>query len=217
MRKFVLEQPIFVFSEFFGAFKKNFRKSILMGLASFTFVVAFVISFFITAAAVNVNPGVESYLHTTMNMIAGVVFLSLCLYIYPQIACLDLSFSAMFKNAAILCIAGFKRNVVTILLYIVTFSILVFLLPFSLIALAFAPFAQLAFLGVFNAYPVIQKYIVNPFYEAKGEKSPEIPDYHDTDTKASRGTAAANIFTDLGGSENPVNKKNVKTTGKIIK
>jgi len=67
---------------------------------------------------------------------------------------------------------------------------------------------------VFNAYPVIQKYIVNPFYEAKGEKNPEIPDYSDSKEEAGEKTT---IFTDLGGKETPINKKNVKTSGKVIK
>ncbi|MCL1832270.1 MAG: hypothetical protein FWG45_05090, partial [Oscillospiraceae bacterium] len=78
----------------------------------------------------------------------------------------------------------------------------------------------LAFLCVFNAYPAIQKYIINPHYESTGEQNPETPDFDAKSKKADKNTASVekpNIFTDLGGQERPINKKSVKTSGKIIK
>ncbi|MDR0197215.1 MAG: hypothetical protein LBI36_03220, partial [Oscillospiraceae bacterium] len=65
--------------------------------------------------------------------------------------------------------------------------------------------------SVFNAYPVIQKYIINPYYESKGEKNPELPEYSVPED------AEKPIFTDLGGREAVINKKSVKTKGKVIK
>jgi hypothetical protein len=69
------------------------------------------------------------------------------------------------------------------------------------------PFAWLGFLTVFNSYPAIQKYIINPFYEARGEKNPEILDNEGDDV----------IFEDKGGSEAPINIKTSDKRGKVIK
>ncbi|MCL2070805.1 MAG: YesL family protein [Oscillospiraceae bacterium] len=222
MRKFVLEQPIFVFAEFFGAFKKNFNlRAVLTGIFSLIFFAAFGFSMFISVVAVNVQPSGMVYFTLAMNMASGVVLLMVNSYIYPQIACLNLKMPAMLKNAGILCIAGFKRNVVTVLAFIVTFTVLTVVLlawPFLVIMLPLLPFAQLAFVSVFNAYPVIQRYIINPYYEAQGEKNPELPDYGDETGLNGEKTGGTNtIFTDLGGKENPIDKKKVKSKGKLIK
>ncbi|MCM1299402.1 MAG: hypothetical protein NC228_07570, partial [[Eubacterium] siraeum] len=74
----------------------------------------------------------------------------------------------------------------------------------------FLPFAWLMFLCAFISFPVIQKYIINPYYESKGERNPELPE------EAEEGEA---IFTDRGGSEEEIKKpaKPVKGSGKIIK
>ena len=63
---------------------------------------------------------------------------------------------------------------------------------------------------MFCCYPAIQKFIINPYYEQRGERNPELPDEEE------EGEA---IFTDRGGTEEEIKKpaKPVKGTGKIIK
>jgi uncharacterized membrane protein YesL len=211
MRKFVLEKPIFVFSEFFTTFKNYFNlQTIAIGIAS---LICFAASIFSIASYIGIaaaNPGLQNNFMMAMGMIAGAVFLTMNTYIYPQIVCLELNMNAILKNSAKLCLLGLKRNVVTFLGFVSIIILLVFFLPFSLIALPIAPFSWLAFLSVFNAYPVIQRYIITPFYEAQGQKNPEAHDF----VKPAEKT---NMFTDMGGKEIPIDKKKVKTTGKIIK
>ena len=220
MRKFVLEQPIFVFSEFFSTFKKSFNfRTVATGIFTLILFVAFGFSMLISVAAVYGEPSGGAYLALALNTVSGIVLLTMCGYIYPQMACLNLKMPAMFKNAGILCVAGFKRNVVTVLGFTATFSILGVLLlawPVLISLLPLLPFAQLAFLSVFNAYPSIQKYIINPYYESQGEQNPEqsVTKGMTADSDNPESTA---LFADLGGKEAPINKKNVKSTGKLIK
>jgi uncharacterized membrane protein YesL len=214
MRKFVLEEPIFVFAEFFDAFKRHFKRTAALGVLSLIFTVGSIVSIVFYAGLAVTDPKTEHYFLMAMGMIAGAVFFTMNIYIYPQIISLNLSMSDIVKNAARFCLIGFKRNVVAVMLSVTVFILMAWFFPFSLIALPLAPIAQLAFLCVFNAYPVIQRYVINPFYEAQGQKNPELPDYSENDEKAGD---KSTIFTDLGGQEVPVNKKNVKTTGKIIK
>jgi uncharacterized membrane protein YesL len=217
MRKFVLEQPIFVYSEFFGAFRRNFKRSVIVGLGSLIFFFAFVFNllFFYTGNIADTPAEPQNYLMMGMNLLAGVVFLTINLYVYPQITYLDLPMKAIFRNAAIFCIAGFKRNMVTVGVYIATITLLIFFYPYSMIALPLIPFAQLAFLSVFRAHPIIQKHVINPYFEAKGEKNPEIIDY--TADYTDDVVEEPVLFRDLGGKETPINKKKVKATGKILK
>ena len=215
MRKFALEEPIFVFSEFFGAFKKNLNiRGIGIGILSVILFGAFVFSLILSFFALNLESTGENYFNLAMTMTSGVVLLIVNGYVYIQMACLDLKISAMLKNAAILCVAGFKRNVITVFGFAAIVTLLLFALlswSFVVVLLPLLPFAQLAFLSVFCTYPVIQKYIINPFYEAQGAKNPEIRDFEKT---AHKTTA---LFTDLGGKETPIDKKKVKSQGKLIK
>ncbi|MCL1903934.1 MAG: YesL family protein [Oscillospiraceae bacterium] len=222
VRRFVIEQPIFVFSEFFGAFKKSFNiRTVFLGITSLVFFISFLFSLFYSFYIVNAEPNGVNYFTLAMTMASGAVLLIVNAYIYTQIACLDLKMSAMLKNAGILCIAGFKRNIVILFGFVATIlitSVIILSWPFLIILLLLAPFAQLAFFSVFNVYPVIQRYIVNPFYESLGERNPETQDYSGatSDESDERGGKTA-LFTDLGGQEMPIDRKKVKSSGKLIK
>ena len=216
MRKFYLEEPIFVFSEFWTAFKKHFKlKMVILGIFTLLYVFVFTYAWFDYSVIVAVNPIVENYFVFAMNIVAGAVFLMLNIYIYPQLICLDLRFNSVFKNALRLCLLGGKRNVIMVVVCFTIAVLFIVMFPYCLLLLPFAPFGQLAFLCVFNAYSVIQKYIINPFYETTGERNPEIPDY--TFEEDDNDSEKAALFTDLGGKEQPINKKSVKTTGKVIR
>ena len=65
----------------------------------------------------------------------------------------------------------------------------------------------------FNSYPVIQKYVINPYYEQKGEVNPELADAE------AESEDEEVLFEDKGGSEKPIEKKKNKkkaAKGKII-
>ena len=51
-----------------------------------------------------------------------------------------------------------------------------------------------------NSYPSIQKYIINPYYEKRGEVNPEL-----ALTKPAEADEA--VFADMGGKEKPVDLK----------
>ena len=78
-------------------------------------------------------------------------------------------------------------------------------LQISFVAISLLPFLPASWIGLvicFNSYPVIQKYIINPYYEQRGEINPELmgemevePDPEET------------LFEDMGGKETPIVKK----------
>jgi uncharacterized membrane protein YesL len=204
MRKFTLEQPIFIFDEFKTSFKRNFKQGFIVGIFDVIFIASFVYAFFhymgdsdfISLASVSVMVATGSFI-TMMHF-----------YIYPQIACLSLSLKQIIRNSMILTVYGIKRNIVTLFFTVLIVGAMI-LFPVSLIALPVIPFAWLNFLMVFNAYPIITKHIITPFYEAKGEKNPEIPDY-------SADSEEETLFEDFGGREAAIKSK-PKPKGKVIK
>jgi hypothetical protein len=146
----------------------------------------------------------------SMTIAAGSFVLMMHFYIYPQIASLTLNLHQIIKNSLLLVVLGLKGSLVTLIVTILVF-IPIITFPFiSVFLLPVIPFAWLNFLMVFNTYPTIQKYIITPFYEAKGEKNPEILDY-----SAQEGDEEV-LFEDFGGRE-AVIKSKPKPKGKVIK
>lgn len=128
-------------------------------------------------------------------------------YIYLQIVALNLSLSAIIKNSIMLTVLGIKRNFIN-LLFILGFAFLFYIcFPYSVLVLPVIPAAWMCLINAFICYPVIQKHIIIPYYESRGEKNPEIPDWAVTEDT---------VFEDKGGTEDEVHIV-TKPKGKIIR
>ena len=96
-----------------------------------------------------------------------------------------------------------KTNIVTTLIVggvtaLFTAAIVFIDLRYSMILLFLLPFLPAAWLGlviVFQCYPIIQKYIINPYYEQRGEVNPELLQETPEDEV---------LFEDMGGKEKPI-------------
>ena len=131
-------------------------------------------------------------------------------YIYLEIVALNLSIGSILKNAVFLVFLGVKRNFIALIINLVIISLIVLFLPFSVFAVIFLPLSLMCFTTTFICYPVIQKYIVNPYYEERGERNPELGPITEEDI------AENAVFVDRGGSEKEI-KATPKAHGKVIK
>lgn len=207
MRKFILEQPCFLFDEFFTAFKKNFKQSLFIGILDVICIASVLVVLHLYVFADKLPDEYYIYLFIFVGIIS--VFFMMHFFIYLEIVALKLSLKAIVKNGLFLVFLGVKRVALTFVINVAILSLILLFLPFSLIAVIFFPIALMCFTTVFICYPVIQKYIVNPYYEEKGEVNPELP------VKARYEDEEA-VFVDRGGSEKEI-KVNTRTHGKVIK
>lgn len=213
MRKFTLEQPIFIFEEFWNAFKKNFKQGLIIGLFDIFFIISFVVAVLYYFFLTETEPTVFNIALTSITIAAGLFIWMMHFYIYPQIAALSLSLTQILKNSFFLVILGIKRNIVTLFVSIAVIVAMFFTITVSVVLLPFIPMAWLCFLSVFNSYPVIQKFIINPYYEKLGERNPEIPDYSYNENESEEDKP---LFEDFGGREEAIKAK-PKFKGKVIK
>ena len=234
MRKFVIGEPIFVWDEFLTAFKANFKKSFVIGIvdlaliAGFFFAVNFYLSPFMTDGSITDifgGLGTENMLIFGACIVIGFYVFMMHFYIYPQIVALKLNMAQIINNSLRLMIGGLFRNLAGLFACILIVFLMVMGFPYTVIALPLLPFAWMCFIATFCAYPVIQKYIIDPYYEARGEKNPEYARYETAEDDENV------VFEDKGGSEAPVelstgnDKKKkpsaervqVKPKGKVIK
>lgn len=205
MRNIYLEKPQFIFHDFLKEFKKNFKQSFVIGLIDVIFICLSVFCYWFYS--VNIDQNNYYWLFYALTMAAEVIFLLMNFYIYPQIVALDLRMGAIVKNSVILSFVNLKGNLITLAFFIGYAVLLLFYKVFVLAAAPLVPLAWLAFISVFNCYPAIQKFIINPFYEANGQRNPELPE---VDTEEV-------VFEDMGGKETPINLKKSDKKGKVIK
>lgn len=209
VRKFTLEKPIFMMDEYKTAFKNNFKQALPIGIFDVLFFSAFLYGAMFYGQILDQDPSAKNYAMIIISIAIAAYFLMAHFYIYLEIVSLTLPLGKIIKNAFLLTVMGIKVNIISFVVWVTFILAMILLLPYSIFALPFLPFGWLFFLCAFNSYPVIQKYIINPFYESQGLRNPELPEEEDGEEK---------IFTDRGGSEEVIKKKsNIKASGKVIK
>ncbi len=210
MRKFILEKPIFIYSEFFTAFKKNFKQSVILGIVDVALAALVIYSLIFYSTALSANSSLQDNVLFAITLATALFVIMMHFYIYPQIIALDLKMMAIIKNALLLTVLGLKRTLLSLVLTLILGGLMVLLYPYSLVALPFLPAAWIAIINTFICYPVIQKHIINPFYESKGERNPELPEISTEEA----------LFEDFGGREEIIpgkGKVKTNTKGKLIR
>ncbi len=211
MRSFVIDKHTFIMRDFFRAFRLNFKKASIIGFIDCLIVLS-------VYASLNVYPALVVQLHSKLMYVPMIITMSIFLvtiimnyYIYLMLIATNLSLKNLIKNSFALAFVAMKENLLTfvISLVITVGMILLFLfaLPIFLVLILFFPAAFICFVTCFNCYPVIQKYVINPYYTSIGQVNPELVD--DTDD------GEEPVFEDMGGKEKPIEKRK-KGKGKRI-
>ncbi len=171
-RDFVREEPIFLLNEFCSTLKKNIGKPILLSVFSYFFFVA--LSFALPAYFL--TDGIGVYVFFPMCLLAFLVLVFMQFYLYTMAACFDLSVKEMLKNGLLLSVACFFKNLLIFLvggaLLVVSYTLLYLSFSYPImfgilfILLACFMLAFFVYTAAFVTHPILQKYVVEPFYEA---------------------------------------------------
>lgn len=192
LRNMANEKPVFVAHDFFDAFKKNFKPAFFAGIiVLLVFAIAiFSGTFYISLGSSDIQNffGMDAQMTATFGTVAAIVsfvagffMMFMSYYIYLLIVTVDLPLKKIFKNSALLAIAGFKTNIITTFFVIVIVGVCLLgllIVPinfFVTILLLVFLIAFIHFIIAFNSYQYIKKYVTDPFYQAKGEKAPDDP------------------------------------------
>ena len=215
-RNYTQERPIFLFSEFWKTFKTCFKQSFIMGLIDILFIVALFVAIpFYNSIAQQMS---IFYVAFILCLSFSFVFIMMHFYIYLMIVSTQLSLPKILKNSFILVCIGLKQSLLTLLIFALVILFLFLFLPYTSFLMPFLPFSFMALVIAFNCFPVIRKYVIQPYYDKLGEESPEF-DFKKVDKDEA-------LFEDKGGEEAPIktaskSKKNNKNNkgkggGKII-
>ncbi len=183
LRGLVRGDAVFVFSDFFYGIKRNFKQGFFFGLLDA--VISLVLVFDIVYYSGTVGAFWLDVLFWILTAIA-VLYMIMRPYIYLMLITFNMKLRKMLKNALIFSALGIKRNIMAALGILVLVGLhlllMILFLPKVIITLILPIlyiFAAIGFMMVYAAYPIIHRYMIEPYRKAHQE---EYSDSEDDDS-----------------------------------
>lgn len=176
VRNMVRGEPVFIWSDYFYAIKRNLKQGFFLGLidAAVIFTLGFDIAYFWGRTG---SFSLDFGFYGTIALI--VIYFLMRFYIYLLLVTFDLSIYKILKNALIFSMLGFKRNFMGVL-GIVLITALHIALLLALISTPLSglpiilPFlwymAAVTFTSAYAAYPIIDRYMIAPYANQADEE-----------------------------------------------
>lgn len=191
LRNISSERPVFLWHDYWKAFRSNFKQGIIMGLIDAVFVVAVSFAFPLYFSMAEQNN--MFYIPFIICLVCAVIFLMMHFYIYLLIVSTNLGLWNIIKNSFLLTAIDIKSSFTNLIVTVLVVLAMVVFWPYTSFLFIVVP----SFLGLmyaFNCFPIIRKYVIQPYYDERGEDNPEFS-YRDTEDEA--------VFVDTPETEIP--------------
>ncbi len=172
---------VFVFSDYFYAVKRNFKQGFLLGLIDFIISAVLIIDFIFFF---NLTGSFAYDFMYFAIMALLIIWIMMRFYLYNLLVTFDLKNFKIVKNSFIFSILGIKRNIMAFLgiaLLLIIHILLVFVfIPLGISIPFVLPFvyliATVGFIATYAGFPIIQKYMIDPYATPTASDSEEIPE-----------------------------------------
>lgn len=169
MRNVVKGEPIFLFQDFFGAIKRNWKMAVPMGI--FDAVVLGLCAFATYSYYLNYE---TQYILFFCSLVTLMIYLFMRFYMYMIMVTFKQGFFKVLKNSFIFAILCFGKNFLA-LLGIALFVFIAMVLaavytPLGIILLLVFVFGASTFTATYVAYPQMKKFMIDPFYNDEPEE-----------------------------------------------
>lgn len=167
IRSLVRSEPVFMWSDFIYAIRKNRRQGFFMGLIDFicTAVLTFDMLYF---SGIYGGFWQDTMFFFTVGI--SIIYCFMRYYLYLMLITFNLSIPKLIKNAFLFSMLGIGRNLAASLgvIFLIAINLLLAVLlvplgviiPFILPFFYFLPFS--AFITAYAAYPKIKQYMIDP-------------------------------------------------------
>lgn len=202
LRNFAQEKPVFMVSDFFDAFKSNFKQgfgiwfidTLVTGISTISFVWYFINAGMSWAMAIPLG----------LCILIEILLMFMRFYTYLMAVTVDLPVKHIIKNAAIFSFLGAKTNFITLFFVLLIGVPLVLFFPITVLPAVILGFTTIGFIVVYNSYPYLVKYIIEPHERQVraelGEDDEDDDEYDDEDEETGEDEDTP-IFTDIGSRE----------------
>lgn len=211
IKAFVIEKHTFIWRDFWDGFRSNFKNAAIIGFIDCV-ILASAFSSLQVYPALAIQTGSKAmYVPMVITFSLFLIVIVMNYYIFPMMVATTLSLKNLIKNSFALSFVALKQNFLIFIISILTLALMgvlmFYVFPVFMLILPFFPAAFLWLFTCFISYPVIQKFVINPYYTSIGEINPELIDNAPDESER--------IFEDMGGKEKPIEKRS-KGKGKRI-
>ncbi len=181
LRNMVSGEPVFVWTDFWYAIKRNWKQALPFGVADGLICAIFALNIF------SMLGGVTNFFQSFMfwsNIVIFIVYFIMRYYIYLQMVTFDLKIFKIIKNSLIFALLGVKRNILALLGIVVLLAFEIFffigagglLLPFAVALPLILLLSLSALMKMYAAYFKVKELMIDPYYEEHPEERPAPPD-----------------------------------------
>ena len=183
LRSMVRGEPVFLFSDYFYAVKRNLKQGLLMGILDLIVIGLLLFDFMYFYGIIG-----SFWIDVCFWGICAlaILYFFMRFYIYLMLVTFDLSIKKILKNALIFTTLGIKRNLMAtlgiILLTAIDVVLFAFFMPMNFPIALILPFLYYfsftAFTSAYAAYPIIDRYMIAPY---RTENDYPDKEFEDTD------------------------------------
>lgn len=177
LREVTRGESVSTFSDFFITIKKNILKGTIVSVLDA--VVIFFLYYDILVYYSNMKAGSNFLIQMSfyLILIISILYYQFRFYVYLNIVTFEMKFKTILKNALYLLFLGWKRNVCGLIGAFVSIILMYYIYLFfpsvGILLPVIIGFGFLNYIGVFTAFPVINKYIIQPYYKDHPDEDPD--------------------------------------------
>ncbi len=214
LRNFANEKPTFLLSDFWDAFKSNWKQGFALWLIFTLVSVVAGVSFF--WYFVNSSNSWAMLIPFGLCILLCLILLFMQFYVYLMAVTVELKLKYILKNSLIFAFLGLKTNLITAFFVLLIVIPTTLFFPLTLPVILLLAFSTVGFIATFNSYPYLVKYIIDPHEQQLREAEEEDEDWDDEEEEEDEA-----IFTDIGSQERPAQPQqkggNQSGKGRIIR
>lgn len=166
LRNMIREEPVFMWSDFWYAIKRNIKQGIIFGIIDLLISIMLAYDLFWFRANMG-NSAFMTFLYFVSFAMIFIYFF-MRMYTYLMMITFDLSLYKLIKNSIFFAALGIKRNIMcligTIIIVAVNYFLFIMFMPVGIILPFIITPAICAFTSVYCAYPKIKEIMIDPYY-----------------------------------------------------
>ena len=166
LRNALRGEPVFVWSDFWYAVKRNFKQALIFGVIDILMIVMLIYDFVTYRNNIDTNIGMFMFV---LCFGISIFYYFIRMYIYPMMVTFDMSILKLIKNGMLFAILGIKRNIMvllgTIAVIIIQLLLLGVVMPVAVMLPVLITFGLLGFMCIYGAYPKIKEIMIDPYYK----------------------------------------------------
>lgn len=170
-------------SDYFDTVKKNWGQALIMGILNDALLaLAFFSAYYLSNEQPNDKLDAKTFILLVLSTIAAILIIFIRYYTPAVLIMFNVSLGQLYKNALLLAIAGFFRNLLILVLHLVVYALVLSPMLLNLyiglgisicLYVVFVPALQ-CFITQYNIFPVLYRYMIAPFmkeHPGEGEET----------------------------------------------